>query len=92
MSASRQARARLGRRLSWLVVGAMAASALFLPAGVAQAASFNGAIWTSLANGETVNANIYEAKSDVYLNGGPQNCGNGNGVYSNGSRHISRPA
>jgi hypothetical protein len=73
-------RSRLGRRLSWLAVGALLATALLAPAGTAQAASFNGAIWTSLANGETVNANQYDAKEDVYLNGGPQNCGNGNGL------------
>ena len=73
-------RSRLGRRLSWLAVGALLATALLAPAGVAQAASFNGAIWTSLADGATVNANIYDAKEDVYLNGGPQNCGNGNGL------------
>ena len=75
MSQSRQARARLGRRLSWLVVAAMAASALFLPAGTAQAASFNGAIFTEPApsTSTTVNANQYALKSDVYLNGGPNN-------------------
>ena len=34
---------------------------------------FTGAIYTSVANGTTVNANLYDAKQDVYLNGGPQN-------------------
>jgi hypothetical protein len=32
-----------------------------------------GAIFTTTATGGTVNANIYDAKTDVYLNGGPQN-------------------
>ena len=71
---------RLARRLAWLAVTAMAAAALFLPTGSAVAASFNGAIWTSLSGGQTVNANQYDNKADVYLNGGPQNCGNGNGL------------
>lgn len=32
-----------------------------------------GALFTTLANGARVNANIYEAKTDVYLDGGPGN-------------------
>merc|ERR1712100_877524 len=31
-----------------------------------------GAIFTTTANGATVNGNIYTNKNDVYLNGGPQ--------------------
>jgi hypothetical protein len=31
----------------------------------------SGAIFTTLANGSRVNANIYAAKTDVYLDGGP---------------------
>lgn len=41
-------------------------------------------IYTTMAAGTTVNGNIYPAKSDVYLSGGPQNCvGNGlpDGTY-----------
>ena len=34
-------------------------------AGVAVAAQFFGAIFTSLGNGTTVNGNIYQAKADV---------------------------
>jgi cell division septation protein DedD len=75
-----RAHTRLARKLSWLVVASLTFAALFAPSGNVAAASFNGAIWTSLSNGETVNANIYDAKEDVYLNGGPQNCGNGNGL------------
>ena len=33
----------------------------------------NGAIYTTIADGTTVNGNIYSAKTDVYLTGGPQN-------------------
>jgi len=47
-------------------------------------ASFSGAIYTTLGSGTTVNQNIYAAKSDVFLNGGPQNqnsAGLPNGTY-----------
>lgn len=74
-------RTSLFRRIGWLAVAAMATLALIGPAaGPAAATSIPGAIWTSLSDGTTVNANIYEAKSDVYLNGGPQNCGGGGGL------------
>jgi len=43
------------------------------------AAQISGAIYTSTASGTTVNANIYAAKADVYLGGGPQNV-NANGL------------
>src|SRR5438067_11997062 len=33
----------------------------------------NGAIFTTTSTGTTVNGNIYNNKSDVYLTGGPQN-------------------
>lgn len=36
-------------------------------------ARLSGAIFTTTANGSRVNANIYAAKSDVYLDGGPGN-------------------
>jgi hypothetical protein len=47
--------------------------------GVAVAAGFFGAIFTSLGDGTAVNMNLYADKSDVYLNGGPQNL-NANGL------------
>ena len=75
----------MGRRLAWLTVMSLAVTALLWPTSSALAASFNGAIWTSLSDGTSVNANIYDNKSDVYLNGGPQNCGNGNGLPDAGS-------
>lgn len=43
------------------------------------AAQFFGAIFTTLGDGTTVNQNLYDAKEDVYLNGGPQNL-NANGL------------
>jgi hypothetical protein len=36
-------------------------------------AGVNGAIYTTDSTGTTVNGNIYNAKGDVYLSGGPQN-------------------
>ena len=74
-------RTSLFRRVGWLAVAALATLALVGPAaGPVGATSIPGAIWTSLSDGTTVNANIYAAKSDVYLNGGPQNCGGGGGL------------
>ncbi|HKP68478.1 MAG TPA: hypothetical protein VJV05_04290 [Pyrinomonadaceae bacterium] len=35
--------------------------------------SFFGAIYTTKGDGTTVNQNVYDNKSDVFLNGGPQN-------------------
>ena len=72
-----QTRSRASRRLGWLVVVGLALSALLWPA---TAIAATGAIWTSLSDGTTVNANLYDAKEDVYLNGGPQNCGGGGGL------------
>jgi hypothetical protein len=45
--------------------------ALIATAGVARA--YTGAIFTTTSGGTSVNANIYDFKADVYLNGGPQN-------------------
>lgn len=36
-------------------------------------AQLSGAIWTCDQDGNQVNGNIYDARADVYLNGGPQN-------------------
>lgn len=38
---------------------------------LASAAPLPGAIWTSLSGCASVNANLYELKTDVYLDGGP---------------------
>lgn len=53
--------------------------ALGLAASAANADAISGAIFTSTADGATVNGNIYDAKEDVYLNGGPVNVPGCNG-------------
>lgn len=69
------------RAIGWLAVASMLALALIGPsAGSVAAAPLSGAIWTSLADGGAVNANLYEAREDVYLNGGPVNCSAGPGL------------
>jgi len=58
--------------------------ALAVCATIALSAAFSGHIYTSTADGTVVNANIYDAKEEVYLNGGPQNqngAGLPNGLY-----------
>ena len=42
--------------------------------GAARAQNISGAIFTTISDGTTVNGNHYLNKTDVYLNGGPQNC------------------
>ena len=69
---SAHSRSRTARRLSWLVVVGMASAALFLPS---TAVALTGAVYTSNADGSVINANIYAAKDDVYLTGGPCNGG-----------------
>ncbi len=44
---------------------------LSLTTTAAMAAQVTGAIFTTLVDGSSVNHNIYNAKQDVYLNGGP---------------------
>ena len=59
-------------------------TALAISATIVLSAAFQGAIYTTLGDGTSVNANIYDAKEDVYLNGGPQNqngSGLPNGLY-----------
>ncbi len=63
------------------VVAALAITAASVAIGAPQ---FTGAIYTSLPDGLTVNANLYDAKPNVYMNGGPQNqhaAGLPNGTY-----------
>lgn len=62
---------------SGLAVWGLVAAIIPYPA----AAQIPGAIWTSLFDGSEVNFNIYSAKEDVYLNGGP---GHGAGTNANG--------
>ena len=62
-------------RKSWLMTASRVAMGVLLLAGPALAMGlFNplpGAIFTTLPDGSRVNANIYESKDDVYLDGGP---------------------
>jgi hypothetical protein len=44
---------------------------LLATAGIAVSGQVTGAIFTTLQDGSAVDYNIYEAKEDVYLNGGP---------------------
>jgi hypothetical protein len=68
------------RAIGWLAVAGLVAGALIGPTAGTASAAISGAIWTSLSDGGTVNANQYDLKTDVYLNGGPQNCGGGSGL------------
>ena len=56
-----------------MVVGMLFAFAVT----TANANPLPGAIYTTDVNGQAVNANIYAAKGDVYLNGGPETNGSG---------------
>jgi len=58
------------RVISLAAVGAAAIAMIGTP-NVAHAAPVSGAIFTTDASGVPVNLNIYSAKEDVYLNGGP---------------------
>lgn len=62
----------MGTFKSHALLGAIAGFML-LSGSVVQAAGIQGAIYTSLEGGGAVNANLYDAKEDVYLNGGPSN-------------------
>lgn len=63
-------------RNAWRVV---AGGALAVASVVGVQAAFSGAIYTSLSDGTSVNANVYPSKASVFLNGGPQNT-NGSGL------------
>ncbi len=58
---------------SWLYVLAIALAVVVVlaPASIAQAGP-SGAIFTTNADGTFVNGNVYDAATDVYLNGGPR--------------------
>src|SRR6185312_8221956 len=54
-----------------MIVSALALGGLVLPALPAHADAPSGAIFTTVADGSEVNFNIYDLKTDVYLDGGP---------------------
>jgi hypothetical protein len=64
------------RRL--LMVLAVAMVAVFALAGSASAAPLSGAVFTTESTCTGANVNIYDAKEDVFLDGGPQSTGNPN--------------
>lgn len=47
-----------------------------------------GAVWTTDASGNQVNQNIYAAKQDVYLNGGPNSSGGGATGLADGNYFV----
>jgi hypothetical protein len=61
----------IAKRTKKLVHGLFIALLVCVVAGNASAAQVSGAIFTTLIDGSAVNHNIYDAKEDVYLNGGP---------------------
>ena len=59
------------KNLRRLLYGVLMAASLTLLGVSHGALALSGAIYTSLPSGDTVNANLYDYKADVYLNGGP---------------------
>ncbi len=81
MSSVPRSRNRLARRLGWLAVASLVAAS-FAPSAFAAP----GAVYTSNFDGTIVNANVdYDAKTDVYLTGGP--C-NGDGQLADGDYYY----
>ncbi len=60
-------------------LAAMSAASVYIFQNKASAAGFNGAIYTTTFDGQSVNENQYSSKDAVYLSGGPQNV-NANGL------------
>src|SRR6266481_848148 len=73
-----QMRNRNASRVLLTFVLALAVAVPFLT--TRRVSAITGAIYTSKADGTTVNANIYDNCCDVYLNGGPSNCHGGSGL------------
>ena len=72
MSGPAAGRSRAMRLVGWLAVTSMLLGALVGP-NVGAVLAAPGAIYTSNVDGSIINANIYGAKEDVYLTGGPCN-------------------
>ena len=60
-------------------LAAMSAASVYVFQNKALAAGFNGAIYTTTFEGQSVNENTYSSKDAVYISGGPQNV-NANGL------------
>jgi len=58
-------------KITKFIESAVAIIMFFVIPSVVMAAPVTGAIFTTLIDGSAVDHNIYEAKEDVYLNGGP---------------------
>ena len=58
------------RGMAQRLLGAVCTAAFLITGAQAQ---LSGAIYTTLPDGQTVNANLFPDKVSVYLNGGPQN-------------------
>ena len=67
------------RILILFTLAAVTAGVYVLFQNKAFAAGFNGAIYTTTFDGQSVNENLYDSKEAVYLSGGPQNA-NANGL------------
>jgi hypothetical protein len=65
------------KRVFYRVMVIIMALVLFVsfPGVAFAAAPMPGAIWTTNSTGTIVNQNIYQYKTDVYLNGGPKSSG-----------------
>ncbi|HKP69592.1 MAG TPA: hypothetical protein VJV05_09940 [Pyrinomonadaceae bacterium] len=65
-------------------LAATCAASFYVFQGKSSAAGFNGSIFTTTFDGQTVNGNDYSSKDAVYISGGPQNAtANGlpDGIY-----------
>ncbi|NUP13069.1 MAG: DUF4215 domain-containing protein [Polyangiaceae bacterium] len=86
-------RALLGT-LTTISIAALAVSCTEPPEGQEEqtetsTAALTGAIFTTLVDGSRVNANIYDAKEDVYLDGGPgDNAPSGAGALPEGDYYF----
>ena len=62
---------RVKKSIKKFIEGSLAALTFLIMTSAAMAAQVTGAIFTTLIDGSAVDHNIYDAKEDVYLNGGP---------------------
>ena len=65
--------ARVGLWVCVLIAIVCVAASAWAQGGGNSGSNTNGAIYTTVSDGTTVNGNIYAAKPDVYISGGPQN-------------------
>src|SRR6185369_13340776 len=63
----------------FFTLASMSVASVYVFQTKSSAAGFNGAIYTTTFDGQSVNENTYSSTDSVYLSGGPQNA-NGNGL------------